>query len=109
MFRRIRQLQRENDALRAALSWYAARSTWRRRAKNPKGTPRRWEKSPAAHDRGDRALRVILQVEGERSRLSLWHRLRSMVSKRQPRRDPPTVPAPLSKPVPDDLVGAREA
>jgi hypothetical protein len=86
MFSRIRQLQQENDALRSALRWYAARSTWRRRAKNPKGTPRRWEKSPAAHDRGERALRVILEIEGERSRLSLWHRLRSMVAKPPPRR-----------------------
>lgn len=49
---RIRELER-------VLNWYADESHWRRRAINPKGSPRRWEKSPAAKDRGARARRVM--------------------------------------------------
>lgn len=49
---RIRELER-------VLNWYADESHWRRRAINSKGSPRRWEKSPAAKDRGARARRVM--------------------------------------------------
>ena len=94
MFRHIRQLKRENDEMRAALRWYAARSTWRRRAKNVKGTPRRWEKSPAAHDRGDRAMRVILRIEAERVRVSLLSRFRHLMAKHPAPVITPTVPKP---------------
>lgn len=59
MFGRKR-LQRENEALRKALAWYAAESHWQRRAVNPKGTPRQWVKSLAARDRGDRARQVLM-------------------------------------------------
>lgn len=59
MFGRKR-LQRENEALRKALAWYAAESHWQRRAVNPKGAPRQWVKSHASRDRGDRARQVLM-------------------------------------------------
>lgn len=62
MFGRKR-LQRENEALRNALGWYADESNWKRRAVNPKDMPRQWVKSHAARDRGARALSILTQLD----------------------------------------------
>jgi hypothetical protein len=57
-----RQLVRENEAMREALTWYAAKETWRRRGIHPKGAPRKqWRKSPAAFDRGSLAIRTLTE------------------------------------------------
>jgi hypothetical protein len=57
-----RQLERENRAMRDALSWYSAKETWRRKGIHPQGAPRKqWRKSPAAFDRGHLAIRTLTE------------------------------------------------
>jgi hypothetical protein len=64
MFGRKRQqrLQRENDALRNALEWYASSANWRKQSQRVDGQPRTWIKSPAAFDRGARAKFILTQL-----------------------------------------------
>lgn len=47
---------REIEALRDALSWYAEPGNWRRPTRG-----RRWSNAPAADDRGSRARMVMLE------------------------------------------------
>lgn len=61
--RKRRRLERENAILREALGWYASSTNWRRRAANAKGDPVKWVKSPAAFDRGARALFALTQAD----------------------------------------------
>lgn len=63
-----RRLLRENAEMRQALLWYAAKETWRRKGIHQKGAPRKkWEKSPAAYDRGHLAIRVLTQLDDPKS------------------------------------------
>lgn len=67
-FKSRRQLLRENKAMREALLWYAAADTWRRKGIHPKGAPRKkWQKSPAAYDRGHLAIRVLTDIDESRT------------------------------------------
>jgi hypothetical protein len=85
---------RENAVMREALDWYAFKGNWRRRGVNPKGAPRKWEKSPAAHDRGARARVVIDLIDSPRPGplRRLFERLM-----RKPAARVITTPAPLAK------------
>ena len=59
-----RRLLAENSAMRKALLWYAADETWLRKGIHQKGAPRKkWQKSPAAFDRGHFALRTLSKVD----------------------------------------------
>jgi hypothetical protein len=69
---RMRELERANRTLRDALSWYAKDETWRRRGVKEHGG---WVKSPAAHDRGALAARV-LQLTTMQARRGVFARLR---------------------------------
>lgn len=62
-----RRLQRENAVMRIAILWYAAAETWRRKAIHQKGAPRKkWQKSPAAFDRGRLAIQVLTLLDEPR-------------------------------------------
>ena len=65
--RRIRQLEAEVKVLRDALDWYAVNDNWRRRSTHAKGTPVRWEMSPAQRDHGGRARAATLQADAIRA------------------------------------------
>ncbi|OOG61417.1 hypothetical protein B0E46_15675 [Rhodanobacter sp. B04] len=63
-FKSRRRLLRENEVMRQALNWYAAQETWRRKGVHQKGAPRKkWQKSPAAYDRGHLAIRALTRIE----------------------------------------------
>jgi hypothetical protein len=94
MFGRGRLL-RENVNMREALSFYAAAANWRRRAIHAKGMPKRWDKSPAAYDRGDRAIAAILAIENARARRGVLQQLRNLF-RRKPKPRQIHVPAPLT-------------
>lgn len=79
-----RRLLRENEAMRQALGWYAAKETWRRRGIHPKGAPRKqWRKSPAAFDRGSLAIRTLTQ-HPERPRTDLIGRVVDLFTGAEP-------------------------
>lgn len=82
MKRRAQERQRLVDALR----WYANDANWQRLGVNPKGARRQWVKSPAAHDRGERA-RTALEFAGVIDPAPRAHYLQLQR---------PTVPAPLA-------------
>lgn len=66
-FKSRRRPLAENAIMRAALLWYAARETWRRKGIHQKGAPRKkWQKSPAAYDRGHGAIRALTLVDQKR-------------------------------------------
>lgn len=52
---------REIEALRAALAWYAEPGNWKRPTRG-----RSWSNSPAADDRGSMARMVMLEQGGGR-------------------------------------------
>jgi hypothetical protein len=55
----LRELERENAAMRDALQFYAAPANWRRKGVSAQGTRRQWVMSPATSDRGEIAQRVL--------------------------------------------------
>ncbi|MGC1550747.1 MAG: hypothetical protein WA777_19670 [Rhodanobacter sp.] len=62
-----RRLQLENAVMRAALLWYAAKETWRRKGIHQKGAPhKKWQKSPAAYDSGHGAIRALTLIDQKR-------------------------------------------
>jgi hypothetical protein len=66
-FKSRRRLQLENAVMRSALLWYAAKETWRRKGIHQKGAPRKkWQKSPAAYDRGHGAIRALTLIDQKR-------------------------------------------
>lgn len=93
---RTRQLLRENEVMRDALSFYAAGANWRRRAIHSKGMPKQWDKSRAAYDRGNHAMAVILAIEADRARGSWWRQLRRWLGKHPPLPRTIRVPPPLT-------------
>ena len=60
---RIRRLQSEIKVLREAVDWYAVNDNWKRRGIHPKGTPVRFEMSPAQKDHGGRARAAQVQAD----------------------------------------------
>lgn len=67
---KVAQLERENEALREALDFYAQPSNWRREVRNV-GPRVNWVKSRAAFDRGAKACFTLLTLEGARKRASV--------------------------------------
>lgn len=66
-FKSRHRLRQENAVMRAALLWYAAKETWRRKGIHQKGAPRKkWQKSPAAYDRGHGAIRALTLIDQKR-------------------------------------------
>jgi hypothetical protein len=64
-----RRLLLEIAVMREVLLWYAAEETWRRKGIHQKGAPRkRWQKSPAATDRGHFAIRALTKIAEKRVR-----------------------------------------
>ena len=59
MFSRKRQVQ----LMRNALLFYACADSYRRRSTHPKGSPKRFGKSPIVLDHGARAARALCQVD----------------------------------------------
>lgn len=64
--RRIRQLEAEAKVLREAVDWYAVNDNWKRRGIHPRGTPVRWEMSPAQKDHGGRAREAQVKADAIR-------------------------------------------
>jgi hypothetical protein len=95
-FKSRRRLLLENAVMRAALLWYAAKETWRRKGIHQKGAPRKkWQKSPAAYDRGHGAIRALTLIDEKR--VGKWS---------------VTVPAPLPlppAPIDSNILGSAEA
>lgn len=57
--KRIRSLEAQLNACREALDWYAVNDNWKRHSTHAKGTPVRWEMSPAQRDHGGRARAAV--------------------------------------------------
>lgn len=58
----LQRMERDNEAMRAALEWYAQPSNWRRHVVNV-GPRISWTNSRAAVDRGGRARVVLMELE----------------------------------------------
>lgn len=56
---RIAELEGRVAVMATTLRWYADPENWQRRATHQKGEPLKWEKSPTAYDRGERARSAI--------------------------------------------------
>lgn len=60
---RIAELEGKVAVLATTLRWYADPANWQRRATHQKGEPLKWEKSPAAFDRGARASSALVATQ----------------------------------------------
>lgn len=89
-------------AARKALLFYADREVYRRKGVHPQGSPVRYKAAPIVRDHGSHARLALREMD----RPSLLGRLFRSLFKREAKRvvrKPPQVPAPLKKPLHEDV------